>query len=147
MDAKDVKRWLQRIKKSDTLIRQLTETRMTLRAGLMSTVTGLSGMPGGKGDPDRLGAAYARIDALDRKIDKGVRDLIAQTDEALHWIQMLPDPEERAVLIARYLRGMMWDRIAIEMHMDKRTAQRLHGRALWHMAEKVPLFVVFPELK
>lgn len=147
MDAKDVKRWLQRIKKSDTLIRQLTETRMTLRAGLMSAVTGLSGMPGGRGDPDRLGAAFARIDALDRKIDKGVRDLITQTDEALHWIQMLPDPEERTVLIARYLRGMMWDRIAIEMHMDKRTAQRLHGRALWHMAEKVPLSVVLPALK
>lgn len=147
MDAKDVKYWLQRVGKLNAEIRQLNETRMTLRAGLMSTVTGLSGMPGGKGDPDRLGAAYARIDTLDRKIDRRVRALIRQTDAALRWIERLPDPEERAVLIARYLRGMMWDRIAIEMHMDKRTAQRLHGHALWHMAERMPLSVVFPELK
>ena len=135
--ARDAKAYLARIRKTDGLVGRLCDLRLSLRSSLYSARSGLGGMPGGKADPDRIGSVVARLDALERKIDDAVDELTAQKDDAFDRIRRIADPDEQAVLIARYLQLRSWRRIAMDMHMDERTVYRLHGRALSSFAEKM----------
>lgn len=124
------KAYLARIRQTDRTIRRLCDARFSLRSSLYSIGAPLSGMPGGRGDPDRTGRTIARLDELERRIDAYVDELVARKAEAFDRIRLLPELSEQDVLIARYIQLKSWQAIACEMHYDERQVYRLHGRAL-----------------
>lgn len=144
--AKDAKVYLTRIRKTDTLVSRLCDMRFSLRSSLYSIGSGAGQAPGGRGDADRIGSIVARIDVLEGKIDDAVDELTRQKDEIFDMIRRLEDPEEQAVLVARYLQLRSWRRIAAEMYMDERTVYRLHGRALISIAAILSVCVSKPEV-
>ena len=66
--------------------------------------------------PGRLGDKRRETVRLRREIE----DVIAS----------VPDGRLRMLLRYRYIDGMTWERIAVNMCMDARWIRRLHGRAL-----------------
>lgn len=131
-DARFAKTYLLKIRKTDQIIRRLTEVRFSLRSSLYSTGVPLSGMPGGSHDPDRTGKTIARLDELERRIDAYVDELVARKSEAFLRIRRLPELSEQDVLIARYIQLKPWPVIAREMHYSEQHIYRLHGIALQH---------------
>jgi len=47
-------------------------------------------------------------------------------------IEAVPDTDERMVLKYRYIHGLTWEQIGIELCADARTIRRWHGKALQH---------------
>ena len=45
----------------------------------------------------------------------------------------MPDTDERLVLRYRYIQGLTWEQIGLEMNADERTIRRWHGNALLHI--------------
>ena len=66
---------------------------------------------------------------IDAEIDLLV-DLKAQTQRTIADVQ---DVNDRLVLDCRYIRGMTWEQIGEELHVDKATAWRWHERAIKHV--------------
>lgn len=48
-------------------------------------------------------------------------------------ITAVPDTDERMVLRYRYIQGLTWEQIGLEMNADERTIRRWHGNALLHI--------------
>ena len=70
------------------------------------------------------------IDALAGRLGDKRRETVRLRREIEDVIAAVPDGRLRMLLRYRYIDGMTWERIAVNMCMDARWIRRLHGRAL-----------------
>lgn len=81
-----------------------------------------------------------RIDRLagnDKKNERYYREQIQRLQDKLHNLaadveRVLEalDPDERAVLTARYIQNYMWDAMEFHVYFSRRQAIRIHNRAI-----------------
>lgn len=77
---------------------------------------------------------------LSNYITKKQKLIADMLDERIRWINIneeifnaindLKDEDERQVLTLRYIAGMKWEKIAVEMHIEWAQVHRIHARAL-----------------
>lgn len=53
-------------------------------------------------------------------------------NDVFHAIEEIPDERERSVLTLRYIKGLKWEEIALEMHVEWAQVHRIHAKALKH---------------
>ena len=94
------------------------------KAEKMTTAVKL--VPGGGEGGRSLENSIEAIDALAGRLGEPVR-LRREIEDV---IAAVPDGRLRMLLRYRYIDGMTWERIAVNMCMDARWIRRLHGRAL-----------------
>ena len=92
----------------------------------------LSAPPGPAGSP-----AVKKLLRLAGEVSREIDELADRKADIRTAIDAVPDPEEREVLRCRYLDGMMFDQIAAEMHLGKRTVYRRHDRGLRYIARRL----------
>lgn len=88
-----------------------------------------TGMPGGSGNPDRLGEVAARREKYQRLIDEKLDQLIALRAEIEEAIAGLPSADRRLIRL-RYIQGKRWQRVALEMHYSLEGVLKRHGKIL-----------------
>lgn len=64
-----------------------------------------------------------------QKIEDLQEELIRKTGEMERVLDRL-DPEERMVLTARYVKGVLWDAMEFHVHYSRRQAVRIHNQAV-----------------
>lgn len=94
-----------------------------------------TGMPGGSGNPDRLGEVAARREKYQIQIDEKLDELIELRAEIEAAIAGLPSAERRLIRL-RYIQGRSWRWIGREMHYSEDWLWKLHGRILVKLREK-----------
>lgn len=60
------------------------------------------------------------------RLQEKMRKATADADRLMEMLE----PEERVVLHARYIKGVLWDGIEFYIHYSRRSAVRIHNRAL-----------------
>lgn len=104
---------------------QLMRLRAKLEAGRMSSITG---MPrGGAGD---WTDTVDHLIVLEQRLNARVREMCQIKARAIDMIDRVDDGRFRELLDCYYIKGMTWEQVAHEMHLDLRWVYRLHGRAL-----------------
>lgn len=99
------------------------------------TVT-FNDMPGGGGSVDKIGAIVAHIVDLQTELAVQARTMKAEQEIVQAVIDAVDDANLRQLLILRYINGLTWEKIAVDMHYSFRHTLRLHGAAL--AAVKIP---------
>ena len=99
------------------------------------TVT-FNDMPGGGGSVDKVGAIVASIVDLQSELAVQVKTMKAEQEIVQAVIDAVDDPDLRQLLILRYINGLTWEKIAVDMNYSWRHTLRLHGAAL--AAVKIP---------
>lgn len=123
----DIRAWLNRGWKLDTEIKMLEQAKAEERRRVLSITSSPSNtVVSGTKDPHK----YDRLIELESKIDEIIDREIAIKKEILDFISMITDVRYRGLLIARYVRFMTWERIAVQMHYGYRQTLRLHKAAL-----------------
>lgn len=123
----DIRAWLNRGWKLDTEIKMLEQAKAEERRRVLSITSSPSNtVVSGTKDPHK----YDRLIELESKIDEIIDREIAIKKEILDFISMINDVRYRGLLIARYVRFMTWERIAVQMHYGYRQTLRLHKAAL-----------------
>ena len=123
----DIRAWLNRGWKLDTEIKMLEQAKAEERRRVLSITSSPSNtVVSGTKDPHK----YDRLIELENKIDEIIDREIAIKKEILDFISMISDVRYRGLLIARYVRFMTWERIAVQMHYGYRQTLRLHKAAL-----------------
>ena len=74
-----------------------------------------------------------KIMALEEKINQEIDLLVDLKEQIRGVITAVPDTDERMVLRYRYIQGLTWEQIGLEMNADERTIRRWHGNALLHI--------------
>lgn len=85
---------------------------------------------------DKLGNCVTRIIDLQRAIDSDIIVLEGLRGEIISQIDNVRNDKHRELLRMRYVSGMTFEEIAVEMDMSWRHIIRLHGYALKEFAEK-----------
>ncbi len=123
------KQFLRRVRGIDRRIEreeeELTRLRAKVEAGRMSDLTG---MPRG-GASDWTDTVHALIE-LERRVNARIREMCQVKGRAIDMIDRVEDGRYRELLDCYYIKGMTWEQVAHEMHLDLRWVYRLHGRAL-----------------
>lgn len=129
MDTREKKDYLRSYKAADSEINDLLRQREAIMARLTRVTTSYSGMPGGGGG-DTMTDGIAKLIEVEGEINDRIDALIALRREIEGCIRTVDSSAQRRVLRLRYIEGMTWERVALEMHYERTQVWRLHGRAL-----------------
>lgn len=134
-----VKDYFSQIQKTDRLIQRLTDTVNTLRSSLTSQNYELKpDKVQTSGAKDTLGETVVKIIALEDDINARIDELVDLKGDALNRISNVSDKDQQNILIARYVSGEKWERIAVDLNFSIAQVYRIHGAALLDFAEKNP---------
>ena len=90
----------------------------------------LSGMPAGSGGPGRMIAAVECLDELEAELAEQIVERVTIRREIGQAIDRLPDERLARLLRLRYIDGMTWEKIAVQMDMTYQWVCQLHGKSL-----------------
>lgn len=134
--AKD---YFAQIRKTDRLIQRLLSTVSTLRSSLTSQSYELNpDKVQTSGPKNTLEETVAKIVDLEADINRRIDELVDQKADAMHRIEKVPDPDQQNILIARYVDGVKWERIAVDLNFSIAQIYRIHGAALLDFAKENP---------
>lgn len=126
----NVKQWLMRARTLDREINSLLEEKQNVRDRILKITQSYTGnVVQATKDPHK----FDRVVELELEIDRNIDELVRVKAEILNAISELPDGRYREILRLRYLKGMTFEQIAVEMHYSWRHVCTLHGRALLKM--------------
>ena len=87
------------------------------------------GMPKGSKQSD-LSEYIVRLDNLIEKLKQERFEKIKLMDDILYHISLLRDEDEQRVLRLRYIKGLKWEEVAVNMNYKWAQMHRIHSRAL-----------------
>lgn len=87
-------------------------------------------------DPDKIGATYAKIDEMERNLDKMTDEYIEKKNLIIGQIDGIENEDCYNILFSRYIEKKTFEVIATEMKYSWRQIIRLHGKALKAFEEK-----------
>ena len=132
MTAKEFLRRTTKIRKEiDELENRIKETRASYMA---PRAIQYDDMPKAHNTSD-LSDYYARVEVyVDMLLDRE-RELIGVNADIMMTVDRIADPDERRVLMLRYIDRKPWIAIANAIPCSERAVYYLHGRALRHLEE------------
>lgn len=87
-------------------------------------------------DPDKIGSTYAKIDEMERNLDKTIDEYTDKKNLIIGQIDGIEDEDYYNILFSRYIEKKTFEVIATEMNFSYRNVTRLHGRALKTFEDK-----------
>lgn len=129
MTTEGVKIWLRSYRYLKNEVERLEEELAEWRSKAEKMTRELSGMPSGSGGGDKVPACVEKIWELERKLSAKLSDMVEQRQAIERAIEALPD-KQKQLMRYRYIDGMKWEKVAVEMNMEYRWVLRIHGRAL-----------------
>lgn len=79
---------------------------------------------------DKIGTVYAKIDDMERKLDKLIDTYVDKKNHIISQIDGVEDEMLYNILFARYIERKTFEKIATELEYSWRQIIRLHGKAL-----------------
>ena len=131
MTSQEKKSYLQRYTKLDKAINQKLLERDRLRSLAEKCTSSITGMPRG-GTSDRTDT-YDRLAEIEEEINAEIDKYVAMRKEIEAAIDTVGDITLKTLLRYRYLDGLTWEKIAVEMGYCYMQVCRLHGKALSEM--------------
>ena len=126
--AKD---YFAQIRKTDRLIKRLTDTVFTLRSSLTSQSYELNpDKVQTSGPKNTLEETVAKIVDLELDINRRIDELVDMKQEAFTMINRIPDLDQQNILIGRYIQLKKWEDIAFELNFSIQWVYELHGKGL-----------------
>lgn len=137
--SQQAKEYFAQIRKTDRLIHRLDSTIATLRSSLTSTGSQLKqDKVQTSGPKNTLEETITKIIDLEADINSRIDELVQQKADAISKIRNISDHDQQNILIARYVEGDKWERIAVDLNFSIAQVYRIHGAALLDFAEKNP---------
>lgn len=91
----------------------------------------IDGMPHGSSAPgDRIGSIIAKKTALEDQLMDRIEELMDLRQRIEDAIASLEDPVERLLMHYRYIDGMAWESICVQLNYSWPQIHRLHARCL-----------------
>lgn len=122
--------YLKQYKNLDKYINHLIEDAERLRTRAEKITPTLTGLPqGGDGENQREVAICKLVD-LNNEIDEKIDLYVDLGREIRGNIDSVPDVILRTILLLKYIEGLTWEQIAVDLQYSWRNVHYLHSRAL-----------------
>ena len=111
-------------------INRLIDEKAAWNAKATATTSSFSDMPRSGGGSDKIQTTVEKIIEIEEKLDHEIDALVDLRNRIEAAVEKLEDGRLRDVMRYRYIDGMKWEQIAVEMHCSYMQVCRLHGKAL-----------------
>lgn len=111
-------------------INRLIDEKAAWNAKATATTSSFSDMPRSGGGSDKIQTTVEKIIEIEEKLDHEIDALVDLRNRIEVAVERLEDGRLRDVMRYRYIDGMKWEQIAVEMHYSYMQVCRLHGKAL-----------------
>lgn len=111
-------------------INRLIDEKAAWNAKATATTSSFSDMPRSGGGSDKIQTTVEKIIEIEEKLDHEIDALVDLRNRIEAAVEKLEDGRLRDVMRYRYIDGMKWEQIAVEMHYSYMQVCRLHGKAL-----------------
>lgn len=111
-------------------INRLIDEKAAWNAKAMATTSSFSDMPRSGGGADKIQTTVEKIIEIEEKLDHEIDAMADLRNRIEAAVEKLEDGRLRDVMRYRYIDGMKWEQIAVEMHYSYMQVCRLHGKAL-----------------
>ena len=111
-------------------INRLIDEKAAWNAKATATTSSFSDMPRSGGGSDKIQTTVEKIIEIEEKLDREIDALVDLRNRIEAAVEKLEDGRLRDVMRYRYIDGMKWEQIAVEMHYSYMQVCRLHGKAL-----------------
>lgn len=109
---------------------RLIDEKAAWNAKSTATTSSFSDMPRSGGGSDKIQTTVEKIIEIEEKLDHEIDALVDLRNRIEAAVEKLEDGRLRDVMRYRYIDGMKWEQIAVEMHYSYMQVCRLHGKAL-----------------
>jgi DNA-directed RNA polymerase specialized sigma subunit len=117
----------------------LLDTVQTLRSSLTSQSYELNpDKVQTSGPKNTLENTMTKVVDLEADINRYIDELVDLKQAAIRKIQNIPDQDQQNVLLARYVSGMKWEKIAVDLNFSIAQIYRIHGAALLSFLSENP---------
>lgn len=125
------KAWLQQYRQAGREIDDLLRERERILSTMTKMTANYSGMPRSSGGvSDRMESCVDKLSELETELSAKAERLVSFRKEIERRIDALDSSEQKRCLRLRYLEGMTWERVSLEMGYERMQVWRIHGRAL-----------------
>jgi len=129
MTNQEKKKWLRRYIDLNGAINQKILELDAVRSLCEKVTPSYSGMPQQPGS-DTKDNSYLRLVTMSQKIDAEIDRYVDMRAEIQAAINTVDDIQLRTLLSLRYISGLTWEKIAVEMNYACSWIRKLHGNAL-----------------
>lgn len=130
------KQYLQELKRLDTCIHQRLQEKQSLYDSTVGAVRTDKERVQASANADALPNLIARIETLEKEIDRQIDDYIQLKHRIINQIHGLGNEAYISVLHKRYVEFKRLEEIAVEMNYTYSYARALHGKALMEFSHK-----------
>lgn len=130
-DVHEIKKFLYQVRDSGREIQFLTrKIELTQDAAADCGEAQGKGLPSGNKGLKQTDTLYREIAQMEQELAAKEQDLREAAVRVADRISRLSDAGQKMILMKRYVDQQSWEKIALDLDMDVRTVQKLHGRAL-----------------
>lgn len=130
MNNQDKKRWLSQYREIVAETKRLTREKEEWRSIAEKVTPTYSFSPKASGESSRIATAAERIAEIDEDLEKQICKRVELRFAIASAIRSVQSEKMRYLLERRYIDGLTWERIAVEMGYSIVQIWRLHGEAL-----------------
>lgn len=123
------KEYLRSYQKAVSREQEILDEIQQLRMDKMFPSVVNDGMPKGSKQSD-LSEYVSKLDELIEKLKQERFEKIKRMDDILYHISLLRDEDEQRVLRLRYIKGLKWEEVAVNMNYKWAQMHRIHSSAL-----------------
>ena len=132
-----IKDFLNRVRNQVIYCKTLDTELQQVRADSYSLQSSLGGSGGGSsGNTADLANRTVRTGIYEERLKKALEKRNELKNKAFDMIEALGNDDEKAVLVSRYLTGLKWEEVCVEVHKAWMTTHRCHAHALRELEEK-----------
>ena len=130
MRSQEKKKFLSRYLKVLAEEKDIREEIAYWESRAQKVTTSWSAVPGGGKGSDKVQTGAIKVAELRDSLMGKIEELAAVRAEIERAIGTVQDDTQRRLLRLRYIKGMTWEKVAIEMNYTYQWVCELHGRAL-----------------
>ena len=123
-------RYLSRYRRMSKRIDRLLEEQSRWREMALKITPVLSQTPGGGESGSPIERPMDKVLEIDEEINREIDELQTVRQEIRSALDQLEDENLKLLMEYRYIDGMTWEQVAVEMHYSYMQICRLHGKAL-----------------
>ena len=138
MTGKETIEWLKRYRHALCEERRLREAIAETRARAEATTRALQPDPVfGGSQESRIAVCVERLTAYQEQLTEQIKTSERLRVEIEQVLNIVPDAMQRHILIARYIDGTPWWKVAHQLYVSERWAKELHRRGVEFISKKV----------
>jgi RNA polymerase sigma factor (sigma-70 family) len=131
-ENEEKKEYLKKLRESKNALKRIEEQLKEVESETVPKMSKINTVVRGSSMRKDLSDYISKKEELVNKMTKAKYERVDIYNDVFHAIEEMNDERERTILTLRYIKGLKWEEIAVQLHVERAQVHRIHAKALKH---------------